>query len=262
VDPRDRVVLITGASSGIGAATARLFAHNGAKLVLAARSADKLHNLAASLPTQALVVPCDVSQREAVNKLIETTIEHYQRIDILINNAGVGLAGPIAALDPSDLERAFAVDLFGPLYAIQAALPHMQGQGAGQIINVSSVVALRALPYLGGYAAAKAALERLTEALRTELYGGPIAVSLVRPGTTQTSFSSQRLGSGNEQRKVANKGVSPDVVAQTILRTARRQPLVSYVTWRDRLQVLLAGLAPGLTDRLLARSFSWQQNDQ
>jgi Short-chain dehydrogenases of various substrate specificities len=259
VDPRDRVVLITGASSGIGAATARLFAHYGAKLVLAARSADKLQQLAAGLASQALVVPCDVSQPEAVKQLIEATIAHYQRIDILINNAGVGLAGPIAQLDPSDLERAFAVDLFGPLYTIQAALPHMQRQGAGQIINVSSVVALRALPYLGGYAAAKAALERLTEALRTELYDSPIAVSLVRPGTTETSFSSQRLGKGSEQRRVSNKGVSPEVVAQTILRTARREPLVSYVTWRDRLQVLLAAVAPRITDRLLANSFAWQE---
>ncbi len=259
MNPKGRVVIITGASSGIGAAAGRVFAHAGARVVLAARNGDKLQALVAGLPGDALAIPTDVSDEQAVRQLVEQTIVTCGRVDILINNAGIGLAGPVAALSPEDFQAALAVDLFGPLYAIQAVVPHMREQGRGQIINVSSVVGLRALPYLGGYAAAKAALDRMSESLRVELRGSGIAVTLLRPGTTSTGFSQRRLGSGHERRRVSNKGVSPDVVALALLRAARREPRVAYVSLRDRLQVALAALAPSLVDRVLARSFSWDE---
>lgn len=258
MDPRGCSVIITGASSGIGAAAARVFAHAGADVVLAARNTDALEQLARELPGRPLAVPTDMRDEAAVRTLVERTVGTYGRVDILINNAGVGLAGPVSELRPDDLREALAVDLFGPLAAIQATVPHMRRQRRGQIINVSSVVGLRALPYLGGYAAAKAALDRLNEALRTELIGSGIKVTLVRPGSTSTPFSQRRLGQGHEQRRVSNSGVSPDVVARALLRAAHREPRVAYVTLRDRLQVVLAALAPGLTDRMLARAFRWK----
>jgi short-subunit dehydrogenase len=138
-------------------------------------------------------------------------------------------------------------------------MPHMRRQRRGQIINVSSVVGLRALPYLGGYAAAKAALDRLNEALRVELRGTGVAVTLLRPGSTSTGFSGRRLGRGRERRRATNRGVPPEAVAAAMLRAARREPRVAYVTLRDRLQVLLAAVAPGLTDLTLARAFSWEE---
>jgi len=207
MDPRNKVVIITGASAGIGAATAQLFAAAGARLVLAARSREPLERLAAALPGRPLVVPTDVADPAQCRALVSRTLEAHGRSDILINNAGVGLAGPVAELSPADLERALAVDLLGPLLLIQAALPGMRAQGSGQIINVSTVLAAQPLPYLGGYAAAKAALERLSEALRMELRGSGVAVSVVRPGTTRTGFGGNRLGSGSERRRVAPKGV-------------------------------------------------------
>ena len=256
-----RVAIITGASSGIGAATARAFAAAGASVVLVARRAEELRRLAAELPGQPLAVAVDVADAEAVRELVRQVVERYQRVDILVNNAGVGLAAPVADLDPADLERSLAVNLFGPLHLIQAALPYMHyqpGQTRPQIIQVSSVVALRSLPYQSGYSGAKAALERMSEALRVELRDRNIVVTVVRPGTTDTPFREQRLGGGADRRRFVPRGVPPERVAAAILRAAVRQPRVAYVRLSDRIVVWTSLLAPGLADRVLGRIISWR----
>ncbi|NTU85577.1 MAG: SDR family NAD(P)-dependent oxidoreductase, partial [Chloroflexales bacterium] len=203
-----------------------------------------------------MAIPADVADPAACRALVGATAARFGRVDMLVNNAGVGLAGPVAALAPADLERALAVDLFGPLHLIQAALPHMAGRG--QIINLSTVLAAQTLPYLGGYAAAKAALERLSEALRMELRGSGVAVTVVRPGTTRTGFTANRLGSGRELRRLAPRGVSPEAVARAILRAARREPRLVYVTFGDRLGVWLSRLMPGVVERALSRAIRWE----
>ncbi len=251
-------MIITGASAGIGAATARAFAAAGARLVLAARSPEPLQRLAAELSAPALVLPTDVSDPAACTALVTRTVEAYGRVDILINNAGVGLAGPTAGLAPADLAQTLAVNLYGPLLLMQAVLPLMRAQGRGQIINVSSVLAAQPLPFLGGYAAAKAALERLSEAARMELHGTGVTVSVVRPGTTRTDFSAHRLGAGAERRRVVPRGVPPATVARCILRAARREPRLLYVSSGDRLGMALVSLFPALAERLLARMITWE----
>jgi short-subunit dehydrogenase len=256
--PAGKTVIITGASAGIGAATARAFAAAGANVVLAARDEARLRAVAGELGARALVVPTDVAEPAAIERLVAETIARFGGLDIVINNAGVGLAAPVAELRAVDFERAMAVDLLGPLALTQAALPHMRRRGRGQLIYVSSVVGLRALPYLGGYAAAKAALDRLTEALRVELRGSGIAVTLMRPGTTRTGFSQNRLGSGRERRRVSTPGVTPEQVAQALLKAAAREPRVAYVKLTDRLAVGFSLLAPRLADWMLGRSFAWQ----
>ncbi|PDW03621.1 SDR family NAD(P)-dependent oxidoreductase [Candidatus Viridilinea mediisalina] len=259
MDPKNRVTIITGASAGIGAATARLFAEAEARLVLAARQREPLEALAAELPG-ALVVPTDVADPEACRQLVARAKQSFGRVDLLINNAGVGLAGPAAELRTEDVQQALAVDLFGPLWLMQAVVPLMRAQGLGQIINVSSVLAAQPLPYLGAYAGAKAALERVSEALRMELRGTGVEVSVVRPGTTRTNFSAHRLGIGRERRsRFAPAGVTPETVARTILYVARHEPRCAYVTRGDRLGVFLATLFPGLLERLLARAIRWEQ---
>ncbi|HEU5098792.1 MAG TPA: SDR family NAD(P)-dependent oxidoreductase [Roseiflexaceae bacterium] len=259
MQPAGKTVIITGASSGIGAATARAFAAAGANVVLAARDEAKLAGVAGELGSRALVVPTDVVEPAAVERLVAETVAVFGRVDILINNAGVGLAAPVAELRAADFERAMAVDLLGPLALTQAVLPHMRRHGSGQLIYVSSVVGLRALPYLGGYAAAKAALDRLTESLRVELRGSGIAVTLVRPGTTRTGFSQHRLGSGHERRRVSSRAATPEQVAQAILKAAAREPRVAYVRMTDRLTIAFSLLAPKLADWMLGRSFEWQE---
>ncbi|RRR73100.1 MAG: SDR family NAD(P)-dependent oxidoreductase [Candidatus Viridilinea halotolerans] len=257
--PNNCVTIITGASAGIGAATAALFAQAGARLVLAARTPEPLEALVATLP-HAIAVPTDVADPEACQRLVATAQRTFGRVDLLINNAGIGLAGPVATLDAADLQRTLAVDLLGPLWLMQAVVPIMRAQGRGQIINVSTVLAAQTLPYLGGYAGAKAALERMSEALRMELRGTGVTVSVVRPGTTRTNFSAHRLGTGREQRsRFAPSGVQPATVAQTILHVARREAPLVYVTRGDRLGIILANLFPRLLERLLARAIRWEQ---
>jgi short-subunit dehydrogenase len=258
MNPANKTVIITGASSGIGAATARVFAAAGAHVVLAARDATKLAAVAQDLPGRHLVVPTDIADRTAVDALVTRVLDAFDSIDIVINNAGVGLAGPVAELNPDDLRTVLAVNLFGPVYLTQAALPHMHRRGRGQLIYVSSVVGLRALPYLGGYAATKAALDRLVESLRVELRGSGIAVTLVRPGTTRTAFREHRLGGGRERRRINARAATPEQVARVILKAAIREPRVAYVSWRDRLMTLISLLAPGITDWLLGQAFRWE----
>ena len=259
MQPANKTVIITGASSGIGAATARAFAAAGATVVLAARDEARLNTLARDLGGRSLVVPTDIANSRMIEELVDKTIAAFGAIDIVINNAGVGLAAPVAELKAEVFRKALEVDLFGPLVLTQAALPHMRRRGRGQLIYVSSVVGLRALPYLGGYAAAKAALDRLTESLRVELRGSGVAVTLVRPGTTRTGFAEHRLGSGRERRRVTARAATPEQVARAILRAAVREPRVAYVSWADRLTVSFSLLAPRLGVWRRGRACGWEQ---
>lgn len=258
MDPRGKTVIVTGASSGIGAATARAFSAAGARVVLVARDRARLETVARSLGGAHIIVPADVTDQDAGGRLVQQALDAFSSVDILINNAGVGVAAPIERLSHADLQQALAVNLFGPIAITQAVLPHMRSRGRGQLIFVSSVVGLRALPYLGGYAATKAALDRVTESLRVELRGSGIAVTLVRPGTTRTGFSQRRLGIGHERRRASQRGATPEQVAGAILRAAAREPRVAYVRLTDRLIAWVGLVFPRLTDRLLARSFSWE----
>lgn len=256
--PNGQTVIITGASTGIGAATARVFSASGAQVVLAARDATRLQSVAQALPGPALAVPMDITDSAAIRRLVEQTIKTFGGIDMLISNAGVGLASPVAAISKADLHYVLGVNLLGPMELTQTVLPHMRERRHGHLIYVSSVVGLRALPYLGGYAATKAALDRLCEALRIELRGSGVAVTLVRPSTTQTQFATHRLGQGREHRRFQARAASPEEVARVILRAAIRQSRVAYVSWVDRLMALFGLVAPRLTDRMLAGLFHWE----
>jgi short-subunit dehydrogenase len=258
-DLQGAVVIVTGASSGIGAATARTLAGAGASVVLTSRSEAQLTQLAAELPGEPLVVAADLGDEDGARGLVDRVLAAHGRVDVLINNAGVGLASPVETLTREDVERAFAVNLLAPLTTIQAVIPSMRQRQSGHIINVSSVVGIAALPYAGGYAATKAALDRLTEALRIELRGSGIAVTLVRPGTTRTDFGTRRLGHPDRlHRQRVPRGVSAERVARVIHRATLRRPRVAYVTFQDRVLVLLAMLAPPLVDRVLSHSFRWE----
>lgn len=257
--PKNKTVIITGASAGIGAATARCFAEAGANTVLAARDAKRLEEIRRSLPGRHMAVPTDVSNVEAVQTLVAQATAAFGSVDIVISNAGVGLAAPVASMRAEDLRQALEVNLLASLFLTQATLPHMQSQGHGQLIFVSSVVGLRALPYLGGYAASKAALDRLTESLRVELRGTGIAVTLFRPGSTATGFSQRRLGSGHERRHSNARAASPETVARAILKAAIHEPRVAYTSLGDKMLAWAGVLLPGLSDWLLARSFDWDE---
>lgn len=216
MNPEGKVCVVTGASSGIGAATARMLGAEGARVVLAARRVDRLSALAGELP-DALAVTTDVTAPDQVNRLVRRATEHYGRIDVLINNAGQGLHVPIVDLQAADLRAVFELNVIAPLTLMQAVLPTMRQVGPGAIINVSSATSLRIFPGLGGYAATKAALNMLSQTARIELADANVTVSVVYPSVTATEFH-DHLRAGSLARSA--RSIPPDppeLAAQAVL---------------------------------------------
>ena len=232
MEVQDKIVIITGASMGIGEATARVFAEAGAKLVLAARSAGKLEAVAQGLPTQTetLTVPTDMTDQAQVKALIDKAYERFGRIDILINNAGQALVGPIAAVAPDLYHQIIELNIFGPLHAMQAAVPVMKAQGGGVIINISSNVSKMAIPGIGAYASTKYALNGLSLTAHNELAADNIRVVLFHPGQTATDFGKNALieESMRGWRPPSSRAMpAPDTaedVARQILEAAINEP--------------------------------------
>ncbi len=187
---RDKVVMITGASSGIGRATALAFAREGATTILVSRSEEKLEKVANEIRKfnpNILVVPTDVSLQEGVHNMVEKVMGKYGRVDILFNNAGSSYVGRIDNVNfVDDTKKMMEVDFFGTVYCTKEVLPIMQKQGSGHIINMSSVVGKKAFPHFGGYSSTMHAIAGFTDSLRQELHGSGIHVSIIHPALTQT----------------------------------------------------------------------------
>ena len=248
-----KIAAVTGASSGIGEATARELAARGAAVALAARNEEKLRFLEREIVAaggRALVVKTDVADGASAKEMVERTVGEFGSLDVLVNNAGLGLSGRVGELRPDDLRYLFDVNVVGPLNCIQAALPRMRP--GGRIVNVSSVVGKRAIPKVGGYCATKSALNALSDALRVEVAGRGITVTTVYPGTTRTAFRENSRRTRDEKRGWRPKGVPPEAVAKKIARAAEVGGRDVYVTLSDRLWVALSAcLMPGFADRLL-----------
>lgn len=253
-----KTVILTGASRGIGRALALKLAQRGARLALAARSAAELTELGtelASTGAEVLLQPADVTERAAVTALVQAAGERFGRLDVLINNAGVGLRARVAELKAEELEKALAVNLIGPLYLIQAVLPWFTRQGAGLIVNISSLGALQAAPNIGGYSATKAALAALGSAARLELAPLGIRVCNVFPGSAATSFRTHALGQAYPENEPRLSRVTPELVAERVLAGAARGQRDIFITLPDRLLATLARWAPGVADRLVGEAF-------
>jgi NAD(P)-dependent dehydrogenase (short-subunit alcohol dehydrogenase family) len=249
---KGKVAVVTGASSGIGEATALTFAERGAAVVLAARAEEKLRFLEREIIAaggRALAVKTDVTNGGSIEEMVERTVGEFGSLDILVNNAGLGLSGRVDDLRADDLRHLFEVNFVGPLHCIQAALPRMPQDG--RIINVSSVLGKRAIPKVGGYCATKFALNALSDALRVEVADRGITVTSVYPGTTRTAFRENSRRTKDEQRGWRPRGVTPEKVAEKIAHAARVGGRDVYVTLPDRLFVTGAALLPGLTDYML-----------
>jgi NADP-dependent 3-hydroxy acid dehydrogenase YdfG len=219
IDLAGKTVIVTGASSGMGASTARLLYAAGAYPVLAARRADRLAALSEELGG-ALAVPTDVTDPAQVGELVTVTLDRYQRIDGLVNNAGASLHGPLDQVNLAEFGRILQLNVVGLLAVTQAVLPAMREQGFGRIVNISSGTTRRVAVGLGAYASTKAAVNMLSEVMRQELAGDGIAVSLLLPSITATEFGDGMftLGASPRPGMVAH---SPDYVAGVILRLLR-----------------------------------------
>ncbi len=250
-------VLITGASSGIGRACAHAFATCGANLVLAARRKDRLDALASELiarGVQALAVACDLTVESQVKELIARIDERFNGLDVLVNNAGVGLFGPLEKLPEEHLRHVFELNVFGLLRMTREALPLLRRRSGSQVINVSSVLGHRGLPLLGGYCASKAAVNAITESLRSELQPEGIWVLLVSPGMTESEFRDVRLTApGFAQEKVPLKAMSAEEVAEAIVSASRSRRRDTVLTLAGRAMVYANRLSPALFDRVARR---------
>jgi short-subunit dehydrogenase len=189
---KDKVVIVTGASSGIGLATAKLLTENGSKVALVARSKDKLDKISSTLP-RSLAVKADMTRPDEIARMIQTVKNHFHRVDVLINNAGRGYDAPVEKTNIKTVHEIFDLDLIGPLIAMQLVIPIMRAQGGGAIVNISSGTALMHLPNMAAYSSIKRALADISLTAREELKKDRISVCVVYPYMTQTDFEENTI---------------------------------------------------------------------
>jgi NADP-dependent 3-hydroxy acid dehydrogenase YdfG len=216
-----KVIAITGASSGIGEAAALLLAERGAKLVLGARREDKLKALVAQITDaggEASYVVTDVRQRADVAHLVAMAIERHGKLDVLINNAGVGLISPLDELRVEDWDEMIDVNIKGPLYGIAAALPVFRQQGVGHFVNTLSTAGLRIVPMQSVYAGTKNAVRAISEGLRQEA-GDKLRVTIISPGFVHTDFAGPMTNPELKAQTIAARdkmAIPPDAIARAM----------------------------------------------
>jgi short-subunit dehydrogenase len=211
-----KVIIVTGASGGIGLAAARVLAERGAHVVLAARSADKLKALEAEIPNS-FAIQTDMTKPGDVHALIQKTKEKFGRIDVLINNAGQGIMSPIESVDLKVYREVMELNVFSVLEAMQEVIPIMRAQGGGTILNISSMVSKNYYPRLGAYASTKYALNALSLTARAELEPEHITVSVFHPKMTATDFGANSRG----ERYVSSAG-RPGMIVDTAEEVAEK----------------------------------------
>jgi short-subunit dehydrogenase len=251
----NRVAIITGASEGIGKALACELVKQGARVVLAARSEDKLNALAAELgAARALAVPTDVTQPAQVERLVAQAVDAFGGVDILVNNAGFGMYGLVQETDWERLRQMWEVNFFAAVACTRAALPHLRRR-RGAMVNISSVAGKIPLPYMAGYCATKFALVAFSDGLRMELAPAGVQVLTVCPGRVRTKFHESAFREGKNLPGVFQRGqpagVSAESVARATVRALRRGRRELIIPWRLRLAVQARNLLPGLTEWVL-----------
>lgn len=250
----EQVVVITGASSGIGLSTAKLAASRGARVVLTARSEEGLSQGVQEIRNaggQASSVVADVTRMEDMQRVADYAVQTYGGIDTWVNNAGIAAYGTLQQIDLTDMQRVMDVTFWGVVHGCRAAAPHLKARG-GALINVGSEVSDIAMPLIGIYAAAKHAVKGFTNALRMELEkeGAAIAVTLIKPGSIDTPFFEHAANYMETDPKPPPPVYAPELVAKTILEAAERPIREVFVGGAAKLQASMANMAPRLNERL------------
>lgn len=256
---QDKVVWITGASSGIGEALAREFSAQGARLVLSARREAELERVRASCarPEAHIVLPLDMTDSDALSVHVNTVLERCGHIDVLVNNAGISQRSLVkdTALDVD--RRIMEVDFFGPVALIKAVLPHMLARRAGQLVAVSSVVGLVATPWRSAYAAAKHAIVGFCDALRAEVHDEGVQVAVLFPGFVRTNVSLSALTADGSAHGIVDPqqetAMPADVFAQQAVAALARGEERIVIAGREKLAIWLGRLSPGLLARVIRR---------
>lgn len=251
-----QIVAITGASAGIGRATALRLAREGATVVVSARRQDRLDALVAEIASRggrALPVVADVTCQEDMERLVAGAVERFGRLDVMMCNAGFGIAGTIDDIDAAQMRKLLDVNYLGTFHAARAALPVFRRQQHGHLIVVSSIVGKRGVPFMGAYAATKFAQVGLAECLRAELVGSGIHVSVVFPISTETEFFEVMVRESGSATRALGPRQQADEVATAIARAIARPVAEVYPYRMSRGLVWLNALAPGICDRFVRR---------
>lgn len=259
---RDQVMVITGCTSGIGLATARRAAKQGAKLVLAARSEQALRQMEQELRVhgEAVCVTADVGHERDVRKIADTALHRFGGFDTWVNNAGVGIYGKILDVPIEEQRKVFETNYWGLVYGSRVAADHLRRRG-GALINIGSVASDRAIPLLGTYAASKAAVKSFTDALRMELEeeGAPVSVTLIQPASIDTPFPQHAGNFMEAQPRLAPPVYTPDTVADAILDAAQRPIRNLYIGGAAKIISSMEKLSPRLTDWYMEQTMFDQQ---
>ena len=243
-----KVVVVTGASMGIGEEIARIFVREGASVVLASREQGRVEDARRRLGDEhnSFAVACDVRERSQIDNLVQQTIQRFGRIDVWVNNAGYGLVGSIEKMSMEECRRMFDTNLFGAVECMQAVIPVMKRQRSGAIFNISSVAGHIAVPYMAAYGATKHALNCFSKAARLELREAGIDVITICPGCVNTNFNRNAVRGEDERQVSANlkRGITPDRVAEAVLRAYQDRSREVIVPRSNVALVLFYALAP------------------
>jgi short-subunit dehydrogenase len=259
VDFKNQVILITGASSGIGKEAAIEFAKLGANIVLVARKKDKLEQAANELKkfdTSILVCQCDVSKRDQVKEMSKIVLEKFGSIDILVNNAGFAIYGSVSDLTIDEIESQMETNYFGMIYCTKNFLPLMLKKNSGHIVNVASVAASFGLPGIASYCASKFAMLGFSEGLKHELKGTGVGITVVSPIMVRTNFFEHP--SFEKMPKFSPVSLSSKTVAKTILKAANSSRLEIIVPSVVRGAVWMKNTLPYFINPILGKSFKKQ----
>lgn len=257
MDVFGKVVVVTGASMGIGEAIARAFVDKGASVVLLSRDAGRAEAARERInhSERTLALSCDVRNREEIDRVVSLTLHHFRRIDVWINNAGHGLMDSVADVDMTLCRETFDTNFFGTVACMQAALAVMKPQGSGTIINISSVAGHIPLPFHAVYSATKFAMNAFGKAARMELKHSGINVLTVCPGYVRTDFGANAIKGiqAKTVRPSAVRGISAERVARAVFRGYVKQKREVIVPWTMHPAIKVYQLFPGLVERVMVK---------
>jgi short-subunit dehydrogenase len=263
-DLRGKLVLITGASTGIGRAAAREFVRQGARVIGVARSAQRLEQLSDELggPEHFVAQAADVTDAGAMEAMAEAVLERYGAPDVVVANAGIGLDARFVDTSDEALRSVLEVNVFGLLRTVRPVLPAMIERGSGRVLFVSSVVGKRGIPHYAAYAASKFALHGMADSLHAELHGTGVSLGLICPTSTESEFQDRILREGPRQKRFRPGAQTAEHVARVIAKMARNRRREIVLSAQARFMVFLDTIWPSLVDTLLARLMFRRQSDK
>lgn len=264
---KEQVIVITGASSGIGLATVEAAAKEGARLVLVARSEETLTEVVGRLRgggVDAIHVGADVANMEEVERVAQVAVERFGRIDTWVNDAGVSIYGRVEQIPLPDARRMFDTNFWGVVHGSLVALRHLRREG-GALINIGSEVSEAAIPMQGYYVASKHGVKGFTDSLRIEveeLDKAPVSITLVEPGATDTPFAENARNYMDKEPKLPTPQSDPADVAEAILKAAANPTRLIRVGASAKMNTTVAKVAPGMADKMAAKQEKRQQRDE